>query len=97
MGFEYKIIVTLTKEHREKIENILERHILFDKQYSFENKQYWDFRHLDNKEKIPDFTIAFEYYGIYVCKYTNPNLWHDLTGLKEYVASNKIDIAIREE
>ncbi len=97
MGFEYKISATLTSEHQEEIKDILERHPLFDKKYLIGKVQYWDFRHCENKPEMPDFTIALEDNGLYICKYTKPNLWDDLKELQEYLASNNIDTLIHEE
>lgn len=97
MGFEYRVLTTLSNQQYQEIENILEQHALFDKKYSLEHVQYWDFRHRENKHGMPDFTIAFEDNGLYICKHTNPNLWHDLTELKDYFASNNIDILIHED
>jgi hypothetical protein len=97
MGFEYKIVASLTSKQQDEIKNLLQHHPLFDKKYLIGHVEYWDFRHFSNCEGIPDFTITFEDEGIYICKYAHSDLWTDLADLQRYLAANKIEATTYEE
>lgn len=90
MGFEYKLKTKLTDRQITEIENLLESAHLFDKKYEFENKLFRDFRHAENKGKIPNISIIFENDGIYICQYSSSYLWTDLDELKNYMEKEHI-------
>lgn len=94
MGYEYKIAAKLTDKQVADIQDILVKSRFFDQKNEFTHKVFWDFRHPDNKGKMPNIHIVFENDGIYVCQNSAPYIWTDLVGLKEYLDKEIADYTI---
>ncbi len=91
MGFEYKIVTKLTDNQAEDIFTLLELNVFFDKKYPFDNKEFWDFRHPENKGRMPNITLTIEQDGIYICQNSSPYLWSDLDTLKNFIEQENIE------
>ena len=94
MGYEYKIVAKLTENQIAEIKNLLISNIMFDKKYEFDSKMFWDFRHSENRGKMPNISVVFENDGIYICQYGSSYLWTYLDKLKDYILNEKIEIKI---
>ena len=94
MGHEYKILTNLSERQKIEISDILEHLPIFYKKYAIDNKENLDFKHVENKGSLPNFTITFETDGIYFCKYDSPDLWKDLNKLKNYLEFEKINFSV---
>lgn len=91
MGIEFKILSKFTEKQTKDIFNLLEHNPHFDKKYLFDNKLYWDFRHQENKAKMPDLTLTIEEDGIYICQNSSSNSWTYLETLKEFFEKEYIE------
>ena len=94
MGFEYKLRTILTENQTSEIQFLLMDNITFDKKYKSENKEFWEFRRVENNGKLPNINIVFKEDGIYICQFGSSYLWTDLDKLKDYIESNKIEYEI---
>lgn len=91
MGFEYKIVTKFTESQTKDIFTLLEHTTNFDKKYIFDNKLFWDFRHRENKAKMPDLTLTIEKDGIYICQNSSSYIWTDLDTLKNFIEKENIE------
>jgi hypothetical protein len=94
MGFEYKIIVQLTKDQIQDISFLLEKNEYFEKKYYFGENEFWDFRHSANQGKLPNLSIILEQDGIYICQNSASYLWTNLDELKNYIETKIIEYKI---
>jgi hypothetical protein len=94
MGYEYKIIANFTEKQALEIHHILEQHPQFDKKYDFNEEENLEFRHLENKDQMPNLTVIFKPDGIYLCEYSCSYLWQGLQDLKNYLEKENIKYTI---
>ena len=94
MGYEYKIVKTLTLFQVHEICQILESTELFSNKYENNNAEFREFRSKDNNGKIPDFYVVVDEGGVYVCKNITPSLWENLSTLKTYFENNKMSFQV---
>jgi len=96
MGFEYKIKADFTAVQIQEIASLLEQNPYFEKKYSFQGKEIWQFRHPENKGQMPNLIIIFEIDGIYICQFAASYLWTWLEVLKSFLDSNRITYTITD-
>lgn len=94
MGFEYKIRAKLTPQQISEIEQILSKNDYFEQKYWVKEQLFWDFRHSDNHEKLPNVSLIIESDGVYICQWSAVEVWHYLDELKNYLHSQNIPIQI---
>ncbi len=81
MGYEYKIMLSVTDEEREGLIDFIEQ--LNSKNVSLA-------RH------APSVTLQQDDDGLYICQFVSSNVWQGLEALREYLAERKLKYRVEE-
>jgi hypothetical protein len=96
MGYEFLIRVKLTAEEKDGLIKLFERKPGLSSTATANPEQYFEFKRSGLQWQLPDFTIAFDENGIYICQYLTTNACANLIDIKEWLEKQEKDFNVEE-
>ena len=96
MGYEFLIKVKLTAEERDGLVKLFERKPGLSSISTVNAGQYFEFKKSRLQRQLPDFTIALDEKGIYICQYLTSDVWANLIETKEWLEKQQKDFNVEE-
>jgi hypothetical protein len=96
MGYEFRIRVSLTAEEKKELTEIFNRKSSHSPDLRVQGNRSLELRNSDTQSEMPNTTVEFEEYGIYICQNLSSEVWTDLTNIREWLLNHKKHFEVEE-
>jgi hypothetical protein len=96
MGYEFLIKVNLTANEKDELIKMFKRKLNYSYDVRTDDEGRFEFKDASSQSQMPDFTIAFEGGGIYICQNRTSEVWANLSDVREWLLKHKKGFDVEE-